>query len=444
VAAPVAAVALGAFWATAGTAGGLPTNFMFEGGFLICAVMAAVVVADARLTEPGRFSRLLALRPLDFIGTISYGIYLWHWPVIVYLNGARTGLSAWPLHLARIAATLAVATASYYLVERPIRQARLHGWVRRWGAPLAGVATAVVMVVATMPVVADPATVAPTTHLASKPGAPVPGVGGYNGQQPIRLAARPTAASPLRVMVVGDSVMHDASFGITAALSATGQVTVATKTFDGFGLTTAANWRTALPDLIRQTGAQIIVASWSWDQEGPTTPNALYEPAQYERLLSSAVSLMLTSGDGVEGVIFTEFPPSGPLPDGSAASPRHREAGVLAWNAIAAEMPRRYPGKVMYFPLAGSLLLHGRFSAWLPPDGGPHAPSAQWTRVRRLDNVHLCPEGSVRYGNAVLADMTDLFGLAPAGSAWAQGSWTGNPNFNDPPGDCPDDHPPNS
>ena len=90
---PAAAVALGVFWVTAGTAGGLPTNFMFEGGFLLCAALAGLVVADARLVEPGRFARALAWRPLHFIGTISYGIYLWHWPVIVYLNGARTGLS---------------------------------------------------------------------------------------------------------------------------------------------------------------------------------------------------------------------------------------------------------------------------------------------------------------------------------------------------------------
>jgi peptidoglycan/LPS O-acetylase OafA/YrhL len=89
---PAAAVVLGVFWVRAGTSGGLPTDFMFEGGFLLCAALAALVVADARLVEPGWFARGLAWRPLHFIGTISYGIYLWHWPVIVYLNGARTGL----------------------------------------------------------------------------------------------------------------------------------------------------------------------------------------------------------------------------------------------------------------------------------------------------------------------------------------------------------------
>ena len=132
-------------------------------------------------------------------------------------------------------------------------------------------------------------------------------------------------------MVLGDSVMHDASYGITAALSATGEATVATRTIDGFGLVKASNWPTSLPNLIQQTQAQIIVASWSWDQYGPTTPNALHQPAQYTQLLRRAVSTMLTPGNGVEGVIFTQFPQSGNIP---AAN----QADYVAYN-------KRAPGR---------------------------------------------------------------------------------------------------
>jgi peptidoglycan/LPS O-acetylase OafA/YrhL len=451
VAAPVAAVALLVFWALAGTSGGLPTNFMFEGGFLVCAALAGLVVADARLLEPGRFGRALAWGPLHFLGTISYGIYLWHWPVIVYLSGERTGLSTWPLDVLRIVVTLALSTASYYLVERPVRLAPLHGWLRYWAAPLAGVLTAVLIVAATFPAVADPSTVAKTTHLSTPTGSgadagAVPGSGGYAGQAPIHLAAAPSPADPLRVMILGDSVMHDASYGITAALGATGEATVATKTIDGFGLTTATNWPTSLPNLIRQTRAQVIVASWSWDQYGPTTPNALHQPAAYTRLLRRAVATMLTPGNGVEGVIFTQFPQSGAIPAANpadqAAYNKARSAGVIAWNNIAKSMTKDFPGRVMYFPLADSVLLNGHYSAWLPPEGDPHAPSAQWTRVRKLDKVHLCPEGSARYADALLTDMTQVFSLAPAVGDWSQGSWAFDPDFNDPPGACPDDHPP--
>ena len=96
----------------------------------------------------------------------------------------------------------------------------------------------------------------------------------------------------------------------------------------------------------------------------------------------------------------------------------------------------------MYLPLADSVLLAGRYSAWLPPEGDPRAPSQNWIRVRKVDKVHLCPEGSARYGDALLTDLTSVFALTPATGDWSQGAWTSDPNFNNPPGACPDDHPP--
>ena len=375
-------------------------------------------MADARLVEPGWFARGLAWRPLHFIGTISYGIYLWHWPVIVYLNGARTGLSTWPLDLLRIAVTLAVSTASYYLVERPIRLANLRGGVRLW-APVAGVVTAVVIV--SPP--SRPSPIPPPSW--GRPTSPrrarcrrVPGAGGYQGQRPIRLAPAPSAADPLRVMILGDSVMHDASYGISclAPVHRRGhrrhEDDRRVRPHDG----------DQLADLHPQPhppdrGRSSSWPSWSWDQYGPTTPNALHQPAQYTSLLRRAVSTMLTPGNGVEGVIFTQFPQSGDLaaanPADTASYNRERHAGVIAWNDIAEKMTADFPGRVMYFPLADSILLHGKYSAWLPPEGDPHAPSDQWIRVRKLDNVHLCPEGSARYADALLADMTTVFRLAP-------------------------------
>jgi peptidoglycan/LPS O-acetylase OafA/YrhL len=451
LAAPLAAIALGAFWVTAGTSTGLPTNFMFEGGFLLCAVLAAIVVADARLLAPGPLGRLFALPPLHFLGTISYGIYLWHWPIFVYLTAARTGLSTAPLDIVRIALTLLISTASYYLIEQPIRRANFRSWYRFWLAPVAGVAAAVLLVVATTPAIADPDAVAVTSHPpANHTTAVVTGSGGYASQVPITIpsGAVISPTNPLRVTLLGDSVMHDASFGITAALQATGEATVATNTIDGFGLVRASNWPTSLPTIIHETRAQLIVASWSWDQDGPTTPNALHQPAAYTALLKRAIKVMLTPGNGVIGIIFTQFPISGEIPAANPANQviynKARLAGVAAWNNIAEKMTTYFPGRVMYLPVAGSLLLDGKFSSWLPPVGDPHAPASQWTRVRKLDNVHLCPEGAARYANAILSDLTAIFKLLPTNNAWQDGSWTTNPDFNDPPGACPDDHPPST
>ncbi|HEY1830519.1 MAG TPA: acyltransferase [Acidimicrobiales bacterium] len=448
IAAPIAVIGLGVCWVTSGTSGGLPRDWMFDGGFLLCAVLAAIVVADARLTQPGTLGRLLATRPLHFLGTISYGLYLWHWPIFVYLTGARTGLSTFPLDVVRVVVTLVVSTASYYLVERPLRQAHFRGLFRLWLAPVAAIVTAVVMVVSTFPAVADPGTVVKTTHLASGSTAKieVAGTGGYEDQKLITLATHPSATQPLHVTLLGDSVMHDFSYGITAALEATGEATVDTNTIDGFGLTTATIWPTSIPKIIHETGAQLIVASWSWDQDGPTTPNALHQPKQYTALLERAVRLMLAQ-PGMEGVIFTQFPISGQIaaanPANQVAYNKARAAGVAAWNNIAAHMASVFPGKVMYLPLADSILLNGKFSSWLPPLGDPNAPKGQWIRVRKVDNVHICPEGTARYALALLADMSQIFPLtAPATDDWTQGRWTSDPDFNNPPGACPDDHPP--
>jgi len=447
---PLAAVALGVFWVTAGTAQGEPENFMFEGGFLLCAVLAAVVVADARLVEGGAFARLLSVPPLHFLGNISYGVYLWHLPLFVYMTAARTGLSTGPLDVLRVGATLVVSTASYYLVEAPIRRKTFHGPTRLWLAPLAGALTAVCLVVATVPAVADPGTLAATSKVkvgARAEEAGVAGSGGYGGQVPIELPRGTviSPAHPLRIMLIGDSVMHDASFGITAAFSATKEATVATRAIDGFGLTTATSWPESFATVINQVHPQIVIATWSWDQYGPTTPNALHDPVAYTALLKRAVSTLLMPGNGVDGVIFAQFPLTGSIPAPDAADQasfnKERLEGLAAWNDIAEKMTSYFPGRVMYLPVASSLLHDGRYSPWLPPIGDPTAPKDQWIRARKLDNVHLCPEGSALYARAILSDVTAIFRLARADPSWIDGPWTENPDYNSPPGTCPDDHP---
>ena len=59
--------------------------------------LALVVAAAAPVRNP--VERVLALAPLRALGTISYGVYLWHWPIYVMLTPARTGLEGtalWP------------------------------------------------------------------------------------------------------------------------------------------------------------------------------------------------------------------------------------------------------------------------------------------------------------------------------------------------------------
>ncbi len=116
VAGGIAAVGLAIAWAR--LEGESP--FLYRGGFWLTEVAALVLIACA--VVPGsRVGKLLAFRPLAYVGTVSYGVYLWHWPVDVVLTPERIALPRWGLALLRLATTFAIALVSFYVVERPIR-----------------------------------------------------------------------------------------------------------------------------------------------------------------------------------------------------------------------------------------------------------------------------------------------------------------------------------
>jgi hypothetical protein len=85
-------------------------------------VLACVVIAGA--LQPGVLSRALGFRPLAWIGRLSYGLYLFHWPLIVWLVPTRVHLHGLPLNTLRLALTFVAATLSFYLIEMPIRERR--------------------------------------------------------------------------------------------------------------------------------------------------------------------------------------------------------------------------------------------------------------------------------------------------------------------------------
>ncbi|WP_254407483.1 acyltransferase [Streptomyces sp. GMY02] len=87
-------------------------------GFLVTAVLSATVVAALELRPLSLLSRVLSLAPLAWTGrNLSYGLYLWHYPLGRLMAGL--GLDTWHVPAA-VAATFAAALASHYLVEKPL------------------------------------------------------------------------------------------------------------------------------------------------------------------------------------------------------------------------------------------------------------------------------------------------------------------------------------
>ena len=99
--------------------------WMYRGGFLLTAALSALVVTSLLRAPRSMLARGLSWRPVVAVGVISYGLYLWHWPVYVVLDQERTGLDGPALLAVRVAVTGALAVLSHRLVEEPIRTQRL-------------------------------------------------------------------------------------------------------------------------------------------------------------------------------------------------------------------------------------------------------------------------------------------------------------------------------
>jgi len=114
----LAALGIGVAWASLrGT-----NPFLYHGGFWLTELGALALIACAIAGERSWVARVLAVRPLTRLGTISYGVYLWHWPVNVFLSHERTHLNGLGLHALRFTLTLAIAIVSYRYLEQPIRK----------------------------------------------------------------------------------------------------------------------------------------------------------------------------------------------------------------------------------------------------------------------------------------------------------------------------------
>lgn len=98
-----------------------------HGGLALVAVLTAVAIAGA--TSTGSWlGRALDVQPLRWIGERSYGLYLWHWPVLVLLVAALpTGTAWWVAPAAALVLTVGAAALSYSFVETPVRRRGVRG-----------------------------------------------------------------------------------------------------------------------------------------------------------------------------------------------------------------------------------------------------------------------------------------------------------------------------
>jgi peptidoglycan/LPS O-acetylase OafA/YrhL len=88
-------------------------------GGTLFAVGTAFFLAAILSNGESIFARLLRLPPLVWTGRLSYGLYLWHFPVFTFVAGWLRGSTPVGSMALKICGTFAAATFSYYVLERP-------------------------------------------------------------------------------------------------------------------------------------------------------------------------------------------------------------------------------------------------------------------------------------------------------------------------------------
>ena len=320
------------------------TSIIYRGGFTVVALAAAGLVSVAIL--PGsRVGAVFAVGPLRYVGRISYGIYLWHWPIFAVVNERRTGWSWGAVTVVRLVATLALSALTYVVVEEPFR--RRIRWSPWWAAVVA--------------VVLAVALVAVTT------GATASDAERFRADQ-TRNAAPPTTTPvpPVsRVLVVGDS------FGsrVAAGWAGTADARVTDATFADCGpyrsvadlqadpslaadRGVCGDWRTAWPAAIDAAHPDIVViAVRSWlalsQDDAIRTVDFHYDIAKPQNLmtdeLNQVVDLVTSKG---ATVLLTTSPRTAFTPS---------EAGAVdLYDRVVPKLVTFRPGDVAELALGAS------------------------------------------------------------------------------------------
>ena len=222
----------------------------YRGGFLMVSICSAVLLA-AIVHPRCSLRRLFSLRVPRWIGERSYGIYLWHWPVLAFTRpGVDVHIARGLLALIQAVITVAIAELSYRFIEQPIRTGALRRVklrVPRFAAqprtPLALTSGAVAVLLGLVALTPEGIAALPpgftkqalassqraSTHLVLGPGLVPTSVGRRRSYTPppkviVHRTVRHhhTTAPPIPrsgpILAVGDSVMLGASTALQATM----------------------------------------------------------------------------------------------------------------------------------------------------------------------------------------------------------------------------------
>jgi hypothetical protein len=204
----------------------------YQGALPLVGAVSALTIYG--LQVPGALRTALSAKPLVALGKISYGVYLFHWPIYVLVDRQAWGLPAAVDLAVKWSATLAVASASYYALERPVRRSDWFVPRRTLVAALTGTAVVAAMVVVVPTTVKfygvdqgqadaasiDTGSVAPLVTLPPSTTVTT-SVSSTTAVATTTLPASTTTTAvvpprPVRIVVVGDSTAEATGAGVVA------------------------------------------------------------------------------------------------------------------------------------------------------------------------------------------------------------------------------------
>jgi peptidoglycan/LPS O-acetylase OafA/YrhL len=186
------------------------TAWTYPWGLLLAATATVAMIVGA--LQPGAWSAALSWGPLVALGRISYGVYLLHWPVFLWLSPARVPWPQWPLFALRVSVSVAGAAAMFRLLERPVRRRAL---LRGWRTPALAGTSVLALVVGVGVLTADLPAPSSLQLLAQ---------GRTQGERVMSVQPPPP---PLRVLLLGDQLAQSADGLLDVGGSRPVQVTVA-------------------------------------------------------------------------------------------------------------------------------------------------------------------------------------------------------------------------
>jgi len=405
----------------------------YQGLLPLFAVGSGLVILAA--TVPGPVATVLGARPLVEIGRVSYGTYLYHWPIFVVLF-AR-GWSPTAVAALGIPLTLALAAASFHLAELRITRARLA--VRP--TLVGGLATVAAVVAATtltagptsttlaLPTLdphvlaavdfvpeGGPSTPPPTAQPTT---APPPATASTDSSPPTASSTSPPPAAasttsvgpttvpaprPMRVLVVGDSTAQSLSVGLTQwALDHT-EVQVSVAAFGACGLMRGGEFRLGMldaalqiecaerhtqtiPDALPLADVVVVLVTladvWGRSWDGGTTWLGPADEAFRERLAADYAAFAdQVAAAGVPTLLWLRPPVSSYGVDGGPANVEVSFTdGTQAWiESVIAELAATAPSAVAIADLRW----------WLEQSGLADDPAA------RPDGTHFSADAALQ------------------------------------------------